>query len=744
MQSTDDKKESSYTIISEGKPLCTAVNDLNGRVCYCERISLKRFKHKHKEKINMYLNKISLLNHVNLVKYSPHRNSISNLFSDVYTDMNYGCTLQDMIDEHIFYQVPFSEEQIWDILVQCLAGLSYIHNWKDLDGNSSLPHGCLDPQFIYFDSFGVLKIGNFAKSCINAASAIAAQQPQMYDAPEVKTTGARSHISDTYSLAKLIHSLATIDHHFCSDPTVSVAELRKLYPFPEISLQYSNELYNIIKLMATAEEERRPSATALLKNPLIADHVSDLNARRGIVLGVNNRTELMNAVLRGDVDAVLSLLPYQVGLVERSGKTALIHAAESGHVEIAKHLVRYECRYQIVANGEWRGMTALMFAARTGNHGIVTILKPYECNISTESGHFALRLATVSGRTECANELFIDEFRLLRHFGWTTLMIGTVFTFTELNKNFLSTDLGQQDNRGFTALMVAAANNKNDMLDYLIEREAGMSNCNDYTALMAAARANNVQAVNMLIPREAGMKDDNGWSALMYAAHGNNIECILALLDKEAGLQSNGLQTAMMIAAQCNHLEAVKMLAPYEQKKQDIDGFTAFLYASDRGNCQIVDFLLDFEGEMVSNSGYTGLMLAAKKGHAKIVKLLAKSLSKRVTNMFNRAPGTTALMFACFNRQYECAKILCRYERGMKTTVGTTALMAAVSSKAPDCVQLLAPHELFMKNIDNKTVFDMDTTEEIREILLLQKVKRSVAKQTLLGDSEEKQPEDVN
>ena len=49
-----------------------------------------------------------------------------------------------------------------------------------------------------------------------------------------------------------------------------------------------------------------------------------------------------------------------------------------------------------------------------------------------------------------------------------------------------------------------------------------------------------------------------------------------------------------------------------------------------------------------------------------------------------------------------------------------------------------------MKNIDNKTVFDMDTTEEIREILLLQKVKRSVAKQTLLGDSEEKQPEDVN
>lgn len=744
MKPTDNRKEASYTIISEDKPMCTVVNDLDGRVGYYERISLKRFKHKHKEKLISYINKIPLLNHVNLVKYSMCQNSAANVFCDIYSDMCFGCSLQDMINEHIFSEERFSEEAIWDILVQSLAGLSHIHNWKGFDGLVSFPHGCLDPRYIYFDSFGVLKIGNLAQSCVNAVSAITAQPPRAYDAPEVGKTGTRSHVSDTYSLAKIIHSLATIDHHFCSDPTISTTELQKLYPFPEISLMYSNELYNIIKLMSAQDEEHRPSATALLKNRLIVDHISDLNMRRGIVFGVNNRTELMNAVMKNDIDTALNLIPYQAGLAERSGKTALIHAAEGGYADIARHLVRYECRYQVIANGEWRGMTALMFAAKNGHHELVTILKPYECKISTESGHFALRLATVSGRTACANELFIDEFRLLRHFGWTTLMIGTVFTFTELNKNFLGTDLGQKDNRGFTALMVAAANNKNDMLDFLIEKEAGMSNCNDYTALMAAARANNVQAVNMLIPHEAGMKDDNGWSALMYAAHGNNVECVLALLDKEAGLQSNGLQTAMMIAAQCNHLETVKILSAHEQKKQDIDGFTAFLYAADRGNDQIVDFLMEFEGEIVSNSGYTGLMLAAKKGHTKIVKLLVKSLSKRVTNTFNRAPGTTALMFACFNKQYECAKILCRYERGMKTMVGTTALMAAVSSKAPDCVKLLAPHELYIKNSDNKTVLDMETTEEIREILSLQDVKMKVAKQALLANSEEKNPDNVN
>lgn len=744
MKLVNNRKEVTYTIISEDKPLCTVVNDLDGRVGYYERISLKRFKHRHKEKLIAYINKIPLANHVNLVKYSLCQNSVANVFCDVYSDMNFGCSLQDTIDEHILAEERFSEQEIWDVLVQCLAGLSYLHNWKGLDGLASFPHGCLDPNYIYFDNFGVLKIGNLAQSCVNAVSAINTQPPRVYDAPEVRKTGTRSHISDTYSLAKIIHSMATIDHYFCSDSTISTAELQALYPFPEISLTYSNELYNIIKLMSAQEEENRPSAATLLKNRLIADHITDLNMRRGIVLGVNNRTELMNAVLKNDLEKALSLIPYQAGLAERSGKTALIHAAEGGYTDIAKYLVRYECRYQVVANGEWRGMTALMFAAKNGHHELVTILRPYESKISTESGHFALRLATVSGRTACANELFIDEFRLLRHFGWTTLMIGTVFTFTELNKSFLNTDLGQKDNRGFTALMVAAANNKNDLLDVLIEKEAGMSNCNDYTALMAAARANNVQAVNMLIPHEAGMKDDNGWSALMYAAHGNNIECILALLDKEAGLQSNGLQTAMMIAAQCNHLEAVRILSAHEQKKQDIDGFTAFLYAADRGNDQIVDFLLEFEGELVSNSGYTGLMLAAKKGHTRIVKLLVKSLSKRVTNTFNRAPGTTALMFACFNRQYECAKILCRYERGMKSVVGTTALMAAVSSKATDCVKLLAPHELHIRNSDNKTVLDMEATEEIREILSLQDVKLKMAKQALLANSAEKTPDDVN
>lgn len=58
--------------------------------------------------------------------------------------------------------------------------------------------------------------------------------------------------------------------------------------------------------------------------------------------------------------------------------------------------------------------------------------------------------------------------------------------------------------------------------------------------------------------------------------------------------------------------------------------------------------------------------------------------------------------------------------------------------------QAVSPYELLIKNIDNKTVLDMDTTEEIREILLLQEVKRNAAKQALLADPEEAPSSNVN
>ncbi|TNJ29667.1 Kinase, NEK [Giardia muris] len=662
------------------------------------------------------LAQLPLLNMRNITKYAPFIKGKSSRAYTIQEDVLHGATLYDLIEDHVFHERRFEEDFVWDVLLQLLKGLAYLHEYEGIDGLKGVSHGSLTPECILFDSFGVLKISGLIRSCQNLASIKWAQKTTPYDPPELCENGSRTHICDTYNVARIIHELCTVDSRFGDSAGLSMAHLTRRYAFPEIPNTYSNELYNILSLMSSPDE-LRPSATSLLANLVVQSRMGEFLTRYGIVFEANNKTELMKAASRNDLATVEELLPYQAGFRDRAGRTALIYAAENQHSAVVQRLARYECRYRVQAAGELKGMTALMYAARSGDLETVRTLIPYEARIETSNGNFALRLAVTLGHIDCGTELFRYEYPLLRKFDWTTLMMTIVFTDSTLTESFIDPEICKQDKRGFTALMLAVTNHRNKLLSRLVEREAGMCNYNKYTALMAAARVGNLEAVIALRDKEAGMRDDMGWTALMYGARANQVETVLALIEAEAEIRSNGQQTAMMIAAQCGHDDIIRVLAPFESGCQDIDGFTAFLYAADRGNMEIVDFLLDLEGSIVSASGYTGLMLAAKKGHLAITKLLVKTQARGVTNSIHKAPGTTALIFACFSGRVAVVEVLLKHEKGMRTQSGLTALMAAVMSKHLDCVSLLIEHEFHIRDRDGRSVLDIETSPEILSLL---------------------------
>lgn len=714
MTDLDPPKSPQYRVVdTEGR---FYVDDRTGRVFLNHPLDITKLDTRERKCLITQLSRLPLLNMRNITKYAPFVKGKSSRAYTIQEDVLHGTTLRNIIDDHIFHERPFDEDFVWDVLLQLLKGLAYVHESKYLDGMKGFSHGSLTPDCILFDSFGVLKISGFVKSCQNAVSLKFAQDLTEYDPPELHETGSRTYISDTYNAARIVHELCTVDSRFDDFTGLSMSHRARKYAFPEISDAYSNELYNVLQFMS-APEEQRPSALSLLANPIVQSRLSQFLSRYNIVLETNNKTELMKAAARNDLATVEKLLPYQAGFTDRVGRTALIHAAENRHSAVVQRLARYECRYRVQARGDLDGMTALMYAARCGDLETVQTLIPYEARIESANGNFALRLAVTLGHRECGSELFRYEYPLLRKFDWTTLMMTTVFTDSALTESFIDTEARKMDKRGFTALMLAVTNHRNRILAQLVEREATMRNVSQYTALMAAARVGNIEAILALRDYEAGMRDNLGWSALMYAARSNQEEAVLALIESEAELRTNGQQTAMMIAAQCGHIEIVKLLAPSESGSQDVDGFTAFLYAADRGDLSIVDFLLDLEGRIVSTSGYTGLMLAAKKGHIDITKLLVKTQARGATGAPHKAPGTTALMFACFSGRVAAVEVLLKYEKGMRTQSGLTALMAAVMSKHLDCAALLLEYEFHIRDVDGRSVLDIETTPEIRSLL---------------------------
>ena len=68
----------------------------------------------------------------------------------------------------------------------------------------------------------------------------------------------------------------------------------------------------------------------------------------------DDRTFLMHAAARGDVDIVKLLLEHEadVNAKDRSGETALFKAMDAGHSQVVELLLRHEPSVESVANFE--------------------------------------------------------------------------------------------------------------------------------------------------------------------------------------------------------------------------------------------------------------------------------------------------------------------------------------------------------------------------------------------------------
>ncbi|CAH8260206.1 unnamed protein product [Arabidopsis lyrata] len=252
------------------------------------------------------------------------------------------------------------------------------------------------------------------------------------------------------------------------------------------------------------------------------------------VTGRHNDTELHLAAQRGDLDAVQQILKdinsqmegilsgeefdaevaeiraSIVNEVNELGETALFTAADKGHLDVVKELLKYSSR-ESIAKKNRSGYDPLHIAAIQGHHAIVEVLLDHDSTLSQTFGPSnatPLVSAAMRGHTEVVNQLLSKAGNLLeisRSNHKNALHLAARQGHVEVIKALLSQDpqlARRVDKKGQTALHMAVKGQSSEVVKLLLDADPAIvmqpdKSCN--TALHVATRKKRAEIVELLL-----------------------------------------------------------------------------------------------------------------------------------------------------------------------------------------------------------------------------------------------------
>ncbi|KAL2558015.1 Ankyrin repeat-containing protein [Forsythia ovata] len=290
---------------------------------------------------------------------------------------------------------------------------------------------------------------------------------------------------------------------------------------------------------STAEPSPAPSPSAATPPALVLSNSGkriDQAGRKKYVKKVTGRlndTELHLAAQRGDLAAVKQILNINsqmvgtlssadfdhevaeirasvVNEVNELGETALYTAAERGHIDVVKELLKYSNKETLVKKNQSM-YDPLHIAAREGHHAIVQVLLDHDPELSKTFGPSnatPLITAASKGHTDVVNELLSKDCSLLeisRSNEKNALHLASRQGHVDIVMALLERDpqlARRKDKKGQTALHMAVKGVNCEVVKLLLEADAAIVMLPDKfgnTALHVATRKKRVEIVNELL-----------------------------------------------------------------------------------------------------------------------------------------------------------------------------------------------------------------------------------------------------
>jgi len=257
-----------------------------------------------KKIIENEINILGELDHPNIVKqYETFKNDSN---SKQYIVMEY-CEKEDL--DKIILQSKHNnkivdEQIIWEILIQVLNALIYIHNDK------KIIHGNIRPRSIFIDKNYNIKLTNFLlcqKHFNDYSNSIFGTLPYM--SPEMIEKKQFNDKADIWALGCSIYELVTFVSPFdAPNMDIVLRKIKKGVP-KKINNIYSEYLWNIVSKMLTTDYRKRPSSSELL------EECKKVISIRNKIVYIKNRNQV-----QAEWDQMILNVAYQIMEKEQKEK----------------------------------------------------------------------------------------------------------------------------------------------------------------------------------------------------------------------------------------------------------------------------------------------------------------------------------------------------------------------------------------------------------------------------------------
>lgn len=480
---------------------------------------------------------------------------------------------------------------------------------------------------------------------------------------------------------------------------------------------------------------------------------------------INHTANLLGGAERGDIHLVVTSLDafneVDLNAVDDYGKTALMLAAEKGHLKIVKLLLTGKETYKSPTSQNVETINidlssrkadadfitpptspytenALTLAVQNNHEDIVHFLLEYNqklnLNFISDSGT-ALMIACKNGNIDIVKQLLDHRadplIELAGYPGFTALLYAVERNAMDIVKWMVGSgvDINHRTKLAqLNALMIAAENGHFELVKYICETR-GMINAQSSskeTALILAAARGYVDICIYLIEKGAdiNVQTDNfgHGTALIAAAKIGCIDVVKKLIEKKANLNLSDNQgnessgTALMKAIINGLPDVAKLLieAKADLNFKNLDGDTAIIKAAEYGQVNTVKLLKQYRCETnVANAATssTALMKAVEFGHTEVVKVLLETslldtlmIAGAEVNHQNSYNGSTALTMAAKAGHFEIAKMLISHRADVNLYKdGESALNLATVGGHIQIVKLLLDTQRVNLNVKSTT-----------------------------------------
>ncbi|XP_046543960.1 serine/threonine-protein phosphatase 6 regulatory ankyrin repeat subunit A-like [Haliotis rubra] len=339
-----------------------------------------------------------------------------------------------------------------------------------------------------------------------------------------------------------------------------------------------------------------------------------------------------SACVGRNLSIVECLLPKsEVNSSDYLGRTALMEAAESGHIRVFDFLGSQ--KNHLIQTDDFNN-TVLHFACEGGNVDILQhLLTTADLNARGTNGWSPVMVAARFGKSDVFNLLVSKEvdLTLKDDHGNNMLHLACQGGSMSITEHLLPLfDINSRGQDGRTPVIYAAVNGVKCLFDLLVSGGADTSLKDDHnnSVFHLACLGGNRSIVEQLLPNvDINTLEDSGRTAIMEAAFSRNKNVFDFLISKNADVKVIDDYRDSVLHSACKGSESTivqLVLQMFDVNTRGKKGMTPAMIASSLGNRHLFNVLVSQQADLTltDDHGNNMLHLACQGGNWSIIKHL--------------------------------------------------------------------------------------------------------------------------